>query len=577
MPTALELYETKWTQAKRDKLPDSQFAGPNQSFPIADCSDVGDAWGLARSDAVRSKIKSIAKRLGLTSCLPKTAVESKETELEIIESGTPFATHLEDIRLLEAGANGKPRVMIIAAGTSNGVHGAVHYSKEMLMREASKFEHIPVFDNHLSPKEESDKPYRSIRDHLGYIDHPDYDSTPRSWAPEGGLVGELDVIEGNDWFDTRLKSRPDSVQFSIRASGLAGDALPGKPNVPNLQSFRSVKSCDAVMKAGAGGRVISLAEAAAEEMDMLLKDISLEELRSHPQWKEIERSVRESYISSDYDDKDPELAKWKTSMAKAKATGDKDAHDKLVEKIPSYHRHDMGECPFCNKKAAGMLPPGTPGESQVTESGKEDEDMTPEEMAKAIREAVNTAIDPLTKEIAAIRREQTSGTSRLRFQRRLAESGLPASVQGVVLEDLMEAAAEDLLPKDESKLNEYVDRRVARMKTLAFAPGKGAKASGQGAAATEIAEADREEVEATEAGGEDAENLESILAARVHNPNKPLASNTGKQEAITGVIAPTPQQLRVAEASGTAPARRPRNALEAVWASDDQPNVGAES
>lgn len=80
--TTHTLSEAKWTQAARDayfKDHPENFAGPDGSYPIRDSSDVGDAWGLAghadNPDAVRAKIKSIAKRLGLTSGLPATAKE----------------------------------------------------------------------------------------------------------------------------------------------------------------------------------------------------------------------------------------------------------------------------------------------------------------------------------------------------------------------------------------------------------------------------------------------------------------------------------------------------------------------
>ncbi len=81
----MELYEAKWTQAARDAYyaehPEN-FAGPNKSYPIKDASDVKDAWNLAghaaNPDAVRSKIKSIAARLGLTSALPDTAKDGKK-------------------------------------------------------------------------------------------------------------------------------------------------------------------------------------------------------------------------------------------------------------------------------------------------------------------------------------------------------------------------------------------------------------------------------------------------------------------------------------------------------------------
>jgi hypothetical protein len=66
-----------WSQEDRDALPSEDFAGPDQSYPIKDASDVADAWDLAGHaadpDAVRAKIKAIAKRKGFEASLPKTA------------------------------------------------------------------------------------------------------------------------------------------------------------------------------------------------------------------------------------------------------------------------------------------------------------------------------------------------------------------------------------------------------------------------------------------------------------------------------------------------------------------------
>jgi hypothetical protein len=49
------------TQAERDALPESKFADPkNRKFPLLDCSDFDDAWGLAGHaedpEAVRKRI-----------------------------------------------------------------------------------------------------------------------------------------------------------------------------------------------------------------------------------------------------------------------------------------------------------------------------------------------------------------------------------------------------------------------------------------------------------------------------------------------------------------------------------------
>lgn len=71
----------KWTAEARKKLAAGEirgaFAGPDQSYPIADSSDVGDAWGLAgqaaNPDQVRRNIIRIAKKYGWTSGLPESA------------------------------------------------------------------------------------------------------------------------------------------------------------------------------------------------------------------------------------------------------------------------------------------------------------------------------------------------------------------------------------------------------------------------------------------------------------------------------------------------------------------------
>src|SRR5258708_4668208 len=76
----ITLYESKWDTAARKAYhaehPDN-FAGPDMSYPIRDSNDVKDAWAMAGHaadpDAVRAKIKAIAKRLGLTAALPDTA------------------------------------------------------------------------------------------------------------------------------------------------------------------------------------------------------------------------------------------------------------------------------------------------------------------------------------------------------------------------------------------------------------------------------------------------------------------------------------------------------------------------
>ena len=73
MPILAKFY----TKKELKDVPAEDFAGPDKSFPIIVRKDVADAWDLAGHaddpDAVREKIKEIAKRKGWEDELPSTA------------------------------------------------------------------------------------------------------------------------------------------------------------------------------------------------------------------------------------------------------------------------------------------------------------------------------------------------------------------------------------------------------------------------------------------------------------------------------------------------------------------------
>lgn len=91
-------FEAKWTQAARDahKAAGGYFAGPGDSFPLKDASDVSDAWGLAGHaddpDQVRRNIINWAKEHGHVDALPDTAKEymkgRKEESAATVASST---------------------------------------------------------------------------------------------------------------------------------------------------------------------------------------------------------------------------------------------------------------------------------------------------------------------------------------------------------------------------------------------------------------------------------------------------------------------------------------------------------
>lgn len=95
--TLVPLYEAKWTAATRKahKANGGYFAGPNDTFPLKDASDVADAWGLAghadNPAQVRANIKRWAKDNGHSDALPDTAKdEDKETAKESLLPSVPL-------------------------------------------------------------------------------------------------------------------------------------------------------------------------------------------------------------------------------------------------------------------------------------------------------------------------------------------------------------------------------------------------------------------------------------------------------------------------------------------------------
>ena len=162
--TELPVYERFISQKTRDAADTGDFAGKGRSFPILKPADVSAALhsigragpGNYSSDALRSRIKSIAKRKGFS--LPDSLKDSKD------ESGH---TNGEGVKLVEAAAFAEgtkfteasavnPLVKIISAG--RGSSG--YYTKEMLQRDGPKIfkRGTLMYINHATPAEEAQRP-----------------------------------------------------------------------------------------------------------------------------------------------------------------------------------------------------------------------------------------------------------------------------------------------------------------------------------------------------------------------------------------------------------------------------------
>lgn len=83
-----ELFRAKWTaeSRKQHKANGGYFAGPDDSFPLKDASDVNDAYRLAghadNPEQVRKNIVNWAKKHGHTDALPDTAKEDEGDKKE---------------------------------------------------------------------------------------------------------------------------------------------------------------------------------------------------------------------------------------------------------------------------------------------------------------------------------------------------------------------------------------------------------------------------------------------------------------------------------------------------------------
>jgi hypothetical protein len=238
-----------WTAASREayfKAHPENFAGPNKTYPIKDASDVEDAARLIgqaqNPDAVKRKLISIAKRLGLTDALPKAWMTRAQESIQIVG------------QILESGALNEPghdvRVTVVKGGKSiNGFY----YDQNALQQIAHLIEGARAYADH--GRTPADQSTRSVRDMVGFYKDAVYlNHDPET--PMGRVDATLHIFEA----ETRLWSiikeavecgKPDLVGVSIDIFGVA-------EHDPNVQARRVEKvlklnSCDVVTAASAGG------------------------------------------------------------------------------------------------------------------------------------------------------------------------------------------------------------------------------------------------------------------------------------------------------------------------------------
>jgi hypothetical protein len=190
------------TGKERDELPESKFADPkNRKFPILDCSDFEDAWGLAGHaedpEAVRKRILEMGAEL---SCSLTPAMQEWKSQNAVDDAhvgaarGSGVGSDVQErARFAASGAvnaAGEFEIYAMTAGQANGWT----FGEQPLKDSLALWDGVECFVDHAGFFED----HRSVRDLGGLCHAPSWDEGAkgiklqlRTCGPSGPLVEEL--------------------------------------------------------------------------------------------------------------------------------------------------------------------------------------------------------------------------------------------------------------------------------------------------------------------------------------------------------------------------------------------------
>lgn len=167
-------------------------------------------------------------------------------ELEVVEaSGFGYSTELQGRRY---------KVRLIEG---NRLGSSGYYPADMLLRDGPKIftKGTPMYLDHQTPEERENKPFGSVSTFAAELAEDAY-------YEKDGLYAEIEVFEHHM---PMIKSLKDRIGISIRARGLATVELMEGKRVKVFQSLTEARSADFVVRAGAGGKIVSILESAELE------------------------------------------------------------------------------------------------------------------------------------------------------------------------------------------------------------------------------------------------------------------------------------------------------------------------
>ncbi|MBC9783541.1 hypothetical protein H1S01_03315 [Heliobacterium chlorum] len=190
-------------------------------------------------------------------------------------------------RLTEAatpmGGN-KWRMTVLRPGWNirlDGSLGDKYYTKQFVTSLAPLLEGAKAYADHQTDREEREKPERSTRDLVGYW-------SDAKVEPDGRATATLTLLESASWLKAaiaeaeKLNNEKGIVLVGPSIDGYGttriGDAEGRRGKI--VESAIGLRSVDIVTKPAAGGTVDQLIESAKEDIDLDLKNLTIDQLKA---------------------------------------------------------------------------------------------------------------------------------------------------------------------------------------------------------------------------------------------------------------------------------------------------------
>jgi hypothetical protein len=139
----------------------------------------------------------------------------------------------------------------------NRLGSSGYYPAEMLLRDGPQIfkAGTPMFFNHQSVEEKAAFPHGRLEAFAGEL-------VTDAYYDNDGLYADIEVFEHQRPI---IKSLKDKIGISIRAKAVTVPQNINGKMIPVVQELVEARSADFVMRAGAGGKIVSILESALEE------------------------------------------------------------------------------------------------------------------------------------------------------------------------------------------------------------------------------------------------------------------------------------------------------------------------